>query len=150
MLLFVILLCIPVTVPKLFGHQIYNVISGSMEPEIPIGSLIYTSTATPESIQAGDIIAFYNYESSTPITHRVVENQADLNQFITKGDANEDKDREPIPYSNYIGKVTRHIPYLGNYFSLFTSVGGKMMVGCIIALSIFLHMLANAMEKKKK
>ena len=36
----VILLCIPVTLPKLFGYQIYDVVSGSMEPEIPVGSVI--------------------------------------------------------------------------------------------------------------
>ena len=35
------------TVPKIFGYEIYNVISGSMEPEIPVGSLILVAPSQP-------------------------------------------------------------------------------------------------------
>lgn len=54
----VIAVCIPITVPKLMGYEIYNVVSGSMEPEIPIGSAIYVKAAAPEDVQEGDVIAF--------------------------------------------------------------------------------------------
>lgn len=55
----VIAVCIPITVPKLMGYEIYNVVSGSMEPEIPIGSAIYVKAAAPEDVQEGDVIAFW-------------------------------------------------------------------------------------------
>ena len=40
-LLCVIILLIPMSTPRLFGYDMYNVVSGSMEPTIPEGSVIY-------------------------------------------------------------------------------------------------------------
>jgi signal peptidase I len=57
-LISVIAVCIPITVPKLTGYEIYNVVSGSMEPEIPVGSAIYVKAAAPEDVQEGEVIAF--------------------------------------------------------------------------------------------
>lgn len=57
-LISVIAVCIPITAPKLMGYEIYDVVSGSMEPEIPVGSVIYVKGAAPEDIQEGDVIAF--------------------------------------------------------------------------------------------
>ena len=150
LLVLVILFCVPITVPRILGHQIYHVISGSMEPAIPMGSLVYTAPIAPDEIKPGDVIAFYTKESPTAITHRVVEHLAESKEYITKGDANEKKDRDPIPYDNYIGKVTLHVPYFGYWFAIFTSSLGKIMAGAIIALCIFLHLIANSMEKKKE
>ena len=39
-LLSVIITCLPAAVPRLLGYEVYNVVSGSMQPEIPVGSLI--------------------------------------------------------------------------------------------------------------
>ena len=74
----VILLCVigaflPLTIPNLLGYQIYEVVSGSMEPEIPVGSVIYVKAAAPEEIGEGEIIAFMR--NSSVITHRVEENR---------------------------------------------------------------------------
>ena len=46
----VIVLCIPLTVPKFLGMDSYSVISGSMEPAIPTGSLVYSKYQEPETI----------------------------------------------------------------------------------------------------
>ncbi len=54
LLLAVIAVCIPLTLPKLFGYQAYTVISGSMEPEIPVGSLVYIQPSAPELTTKGD------------------------------------------------------------------------------------------------
>jgi len=43
-----VLICLPLTVPRLFGYHIYTVVSGSMEPAIPTGSLVYIREAAPE------------------------------------------------------------------------------------------------------
>lgn len=58
-LISVILVCIPVTVPKLMGYEIYDIVSGSMEPEIPVGSAVYVKAAAPEDVKEGDVIAFF-------------------------------------------------------------------------------------------
>ena len=83
-----ILACIPLTLPKAFGFQIYTVISGSMEPAIPTGSLVYVRHEEPDTIVKDDVIAFYsNNADGSIITHRVVSNSPAMGQFITKGDA---------------------------------------------------------------
>ena len=56
LLIVLILGCIPLTVPKAFGYNIYTVISGSMEPAIPVGSHVYVKYQEPETIQKKDFI----------------------------------------------------------------------------------------------
>ena len=87
MLLIVIALAVPLTVPGYLGYQVYNVVSGSMEPSIPIGSVIYVKTVDPVDITKGDVIAFQSGDSV--IMHRVVDNKIVEGTFVTKGDANE-------------------------------------------------------------
>ena len=48
----------PLTVPRTAGYQMYTVISGSMEPEIPTGGLVSVKTTAPSGIENGDVIAF--------------------------------------------------------------------------------------------
>ena len=82
-LLSVIASCLPVTVPRLMGYEIYNVVSGSMEPEIPIGSILYVEKIPPEEIREDDVIAFWSNDSV--IAHRVVKNKIVEGTFTTKG-----------------------------------------------------------------
>ena len=90
-------ICILITVTSLFGYEVYTVVSGSMEPAIPVGSAIYLQAAVPETVTSGDVIAFYRGRGV--VNHRVVENRTVSGEFITKGDANEENDMEPVPYS---------------------------------------------------
>lgn len=122
--------CVPLTVPRFFGHHIYSVISGSMEPAIPTGSLVYIRTMKPEEILEGDVIAFYGArDQASIITHRVVENRVLMGEFITKGDANRTEDMNPVPYGNFIGKVVRSVPGAGKAAELLTSPAGKAGAG---------------------
>lgn len=139
--------CLPLTVPRFFGYHIYSVISGSMEPAIPTGSLVYIREAKPEEVTEGDVIAFYGAaDSASIITHRVVENRVVMGEFITKGDANQAPDRNPIPYARLIGRVERSIPEAGKIAAVFTSVRGKILAGCAVAASVLLQALASLIE----
>ena len=113
-LILLILACLPLTLPRLAGYRLYTVVSGSMEPEIPVGSLVFVHDAAPEDMVEGDVIAFYGaVDSSAVITHRVLSNSITMGQFITKGDANEEQDVNPVPYDNFIGKVVYTFPSIG-------------------------------------
>ena len=75
-LILLILACLPLTLPRLAGYRLYTVISGSMEPEIPVDSLVLVRGADPVQMAEGDVIAFYGaHGSSAVITHRVVGNR---------------------------------------------------------------------------
>ena len=150
LLLLLILACLPLTVPRLFGYHIYSVVSGSMEPAIPTGSLVYVAEAEPGDVSEGEVIAFYGArDSASIITHRVVENRVVTGEFITRGDANQTSDMTPVPYDNVIGRVERSIPAVGRAAELFTSREGKILAGGVIAAAILLQLAAAWMEKRQ-
>lgn len=147
LLLVVILLCIPVTVPRLFGYQVYNVISGSMEPAIPTGSLVYVKSVEPGDVEAEDVIAFYSsVDSGAIITHRVVENHKVSGEFITKGDANKENDPLPVEYEELLGKVSLSVPFLGGILATLVTVYGKIAVGCMIAAAVIFFWIGSRFE----
>lgn len=157
----VIVVCIPVTVPKLIGYEIYDIVSGSMEPEIPVGSVVYVKAADPSEVQEGDVIAFWRgapaegdeetaeegIEEGAVVVHRVVLNQIVEGWFETKGDANTDVDMSHVPYGDLIGRVTYHIPLLGGVMGLLGSTVGKMYVICFAACGAMLNILAGRMRR---
>lgn len=150
LLVLLVVICLPLTLPKLFGYHIYSVVSGSMEPAIPVGSLVYIAEAEPGEVMAGEIVAFYGArDSASIITHRVVENRPMMGELITKGDANPENDMTPVPYENFIGKVVRQIPGAGKAAEAFTSTSGKALAGGVIAAAVILQLLAAAIGAGK-
>lgn len=150
-LVLIILLCIPLSVPRLFGYEVYNVISGSMEPTIPVGSLVYIKHMDATEIAVEDVIAFYSPNNpEATITHRVIEKDDSTREFITKGDANAQEDLAPIPYEYLVGRVELSLPYLGNILSGFVNGNGKMAVIGLVVLSVVLQIAAMYLPKGKK
>lgn len=146
-LLVVIVLCIPVTVPRFLGYQSYNIVSGSMEPEIPVGSLVYVKAAVPEEVAVGDVIAYTSGADGGVITHRVLENHADAREFVTKGDANDREDLAPVGYDRLTGKVEYHISGLGTVCALFGSASGKLSLLALVVLAVALRLLTVVLQK---
>lgn len=55
-----------------FGFGIDIVFSGSMEPELKVGSVVITRPVDSEDIEAGDVIAFRSPHNGTLMSHRVI------------------------------------------------------------------------------
>ncbi len=144
----IILLCIPVTIPHFLGFDIYNVISGSMEPKLPVGSIVYVKSADCEELVTGDIIAFNS--NGMTVTHRVVKNDTELKEIITKGDANVSEDPTPVKYGSVIGKIKLHLPLLGGFSEFFTSFMGKIYLMGILAACFVLMMIGGSLKDKNK
>ncbi len=85
--------------------------TGSMDPSIPRGSIIYT--LTQKNYKVGDVIAYR--DSIGRVTHRIKDTVfiGDTKYFITKGDANKINDDQLIPEENIYGKTVAAIPYFG-------------------------------------
>lgn len=150
LLILLVVLCLPLTLPRVMGYDIYTVVSGSMEPAIPTGSLVYIENAQPEEIKEGEVIAFYGArDSAAVITHRVVENNTLMGQFTTKGDANEKADVNPVEYEEFIGREVLAIPVLGRAAQLFTSTYGKIGAGIVILVALILHVIGGAVESSQ-
>ncbi len=119
-------------VPGLLRISSYYVVSGSMEPQIPVGSMIYLRQTDAEDLEAGDIIAFYS--NGIVVTHRVTDNDEEMRELHTKGDSNPLEDMQTVPYDNVIGKYLFHLPYFGYAGSFFSSLPGRfmlIMIGCV-------------------
>ena len=55
----VILVFLPLTVPRLFGYQIYGILTDSMEPNYPAGCVVYVKETDSAGIRVGDVITFH-------------------------------------------------------------------------------------------
>ena len=88
--------------PRLFSLKPYAVMSGSMEPAFPTGSIVYVQKADPLKIKVGDPITFY-LEKTATVTHRVVRIDSKQRLFYTKGDANNTEDISPVSFKNLVG-----------------------------------------------
>lgn len=149
LLIIIVVVSIPLTVPKMAGYQIYTVVTGSMEPKIPVGSLVYIKGVEPETVKEDEVIAFYGgRDSSAVITHRVVANSDIMGEFITKGDANKTKDMNPVPYDNYIGKVMLTIPVMGGLAQTFAGTAGRIATLSVFGLAVILLIAASMLERK--
>lgn len=143
-LLCVIAFCLPMTIARFKGHLVYNVVSGSMEPAIPVGSVIFVEPVEPETIQEGDVIAFRS--RGNIISHRVVSNYVVSGEFITKGDANQEEDMNPVKYGELVGKVFLHYPVIGHILFLYTSNVGKIYMLGFAACGAMLNILAGRLR----
>ena len=147
-LIILVLACLPLTLPRLAGYSLYSVISGSMEPEIPVGSLVLIHDADPVYVEKGDVIAFYGAaDSSAVITHRVVSNSPAMGEIITKGDANAERDMNPVDYENFIGKVEHVIPGLGAIAETMSGPAGRRAAGGMLALAAVFLAAGSLLER---
>ena len=98
-----------------FGISSYVIESGSMEPNIPTGSLVYVDhDIEAEKMAPNEVVAFKIDGANTKVcTHRIVANYIETHLIRTKGDSNKEVDPTPVPYSSIIGRVEFSIPYLG-------------------------------------
>lgn len=116
---------------RLFGFQVYGVLSGSMEPTYPTGSLIYVRRVDPSELKLRDVITF-QVSRSTIATHRIIEivtdpgNPASLS-FRTQGDANDSPDANLVSPGSIIGRVSFCIPYMGTLASYIQSPRGTVV-----------------------
>ncbi|MHA1242384.1 MAG: signal peptidase I [Promethearchaeota archaeon] len=126
------------------------VVSGSMEPQIHKGDLLFVMGREPENIKNGtiidkdgDIIVFnaqglWSYAPIEPIVHRVIEKYqiGDTWYFRTKGDANSMPDAAPVPEGRIIGVVVGGIPYIG-WVKIFLTDSG-LLIPLLVIISALL------------
>ena len=133
---------------RLVGLQVFNVVSGSMEPKYSVGDLIYVKDTDPDAIQVGDVITFVLNEDLVVATHRVVEVDAENRQFHTQGDANDTPDAAPVHFNNVIGVPVFSLPLLGYVSAYIQSPPGMYVaigVGVVLLAAVF---LPDLMHKK--
>jgi signal peptidase len=93
------------------------IVGQSMEPTIPLYSVIVVEPVDPASIRVGDVITFQQPdEPDRRVTHRVQKiehGKGGVLQFVTKGDNNEVRDPWRVTYEQQGYRVRTHVPHVG-------------------------------------
>ena|SRR4030067_2184060 len=151
------------------GLTFYTVVSGSMEPTIPVGSLIYSGKFSLDDLKKEDVITFTRTDengNSSVVTHRIDEvKKADITMFtpdkkeqkitkisfVTKGDANGSADQEEVLPNQILGKYEWGVPKLG-YVAIFaqTQTGFILLVVLPALILIIWEILSVIMHFKGK
>lgn len=116
------------------GVRLYYVQSGSMEPELPVGSLCIVTPCVVEELEVGDIIAFQN--GPMQVAHRIVSIQEE--SYQTKGDANRSPDPGVIRKEQVQGQVIARVPLLGYLIAFLKSKAGIVLLVLLAGLFLFL------------
>lgn len=143
--------------PSVFGYQMYVVLSGSMNPAFDTGSLVFVKPLDPQNIEQGDIITYSSSGGAEVLTtHRVVDVIRDGElKFVTRGDANNVNDPNPVLAPNVVGKVHGFVPYLGYLIGYAQTRNGLIALVFVPGLLVIIFELRNiikyisAMEKEK-
>lgn len=106
-----------IAVPRALGWQGVVVLSGSMEPSLPVGSIVLIEPVSdPSALKVGDVITFASpVNPGQQITHRIlaIVDGDDGLTFETKGDANVAADPDPVIVENLRGRARLQVPYVG-------------------------------------
>lgn len=110
-------IAVGVLIPRIGGATPYTILTSSMEPNYPPGTLVVVRPTPAEEIGVGDVVT-YQLKSGqrSVVTHRVtsVAYRADgERQFITKGDANDGVDQAPVLPVQVRGTLWYAVPKLG-------------------------------------
>ena len=104
-------------VPMVIGAQRYTIVSGSMEPGIPVGSLVVVQPRQIDDVGMGDVITFQLESGESAVaTHRVVgEGRTGDGErlLVTQGDANSTADSAPVQAAQLRGVLIYTVPLLG-------------------------------------
>ena len=153
----VVILALLLVGVRLFGMQVYTVLSGSMEPVYHTGSLIYVKDVDYRDLKEGDVITFM-LDEDTVATHRIVglvpdEEDPSVMRYRTKGDANDAEDGSLVHYKNVLGTPVFTIPKMGYVANYIQNPPGSYLTisgGAILMLLVFLPDLFGSDDKAEK
>jgi len=94
----------------------YVVASGSMEPTLKIGSIVFIQPVPIESLKMGNIITFASpTDSKNIVIHRIksINNVNKTLSFKTKGDNNNAEDVWNVSPMHIKGRYLASVPYVG-------------------------------------
>ena len=131
----------------LFGIRPYVVMSGSMEPAIQTGAVVFVDTKVKAPAYAvGDIIIFPRGDNT--VSHRIVGEEDDA--YITKGDANAMVDAYRLPKGEAGGRVLYSVPYAGYAIVALRSPTGIAAMVFFVLLYFIVTVLSDKLKLKEE
>mgnify|MGYP003275219625 FL=1 len=141
----------PNDVPDFMGYKPFIVLSGSMEPSIMTGDMVFVRETDENNLQVGDVIAYRS--GGAVITHRIVEvtTEGGEKRYITQGDANDSPDQNSVKPAEVEGIYRRRIAGAGNLAMFMqTTTGMILFVVCPLVLFILWDVIRRQLEGRKE
>lgn len=129
---------------EIFGIRSFVVLTGSMEPNLPVGSVVYTQKKS--DYKKGDVITFKT--SSTFVTHRIIQTLPE--GFKTKGDANNTVDSNIVSQKSIEGAQVYRVFNLGKLIMNLKTIPGFFIFIVIPALILIILELWNIKKEFEK
>ena len=144
-----------IAIPVFSGSTPMTVLTSSMEPTYPPGTLIIVKPIETADIRIGDPIT-YQIESGKPdvVTHRVtaIATTDGETTFTTQGDANAVADSKPVLPQQVRGTVWYAVPYIG-YVNTVVNGDNRAWIIPVIAVALFAYagwMLASGIAQSAR
>ena len=141
------------------GHSLFRVVTGSMEPTIPTGSVLIAREAPITEIEVDDIVCFRSTNPGSEgmiVTHRVMgvyDAPDGVRCLRTRGDNNPSMDPNPVTEANLIGLIIRYTGD-GNKMAGFISflTGDFGFLACVVlpVLLVAVWIFRDASKNLKK
>ncbi len=142
----------PAILTTTYGFGVSPILTGSMQPTANPGDIYLTRLAPSTALRVGDVIAVNNQSTGTYYSHRIAEvrDYNGLLRIVTKGDANDSVDRDPLIVSPYakVSLVVATVPYLGRPMVYMNTVQGRQAAASFLVLANILGLFAFIFRKK--
>ena len=147
-LVVVAIMVIARVIPAVTGGATFVVSGASMEPAIPIGSVVIATPVRADQLAPGDIVSVRVGDKQAVFTHRIVRlvDRQGGTWLETKGDANDEPDPSIIPATSVIGRVAATVPYAGYAVWLSSTVPGLVFVVAMAVLVLAGAWLLESLE----
>jgi signal peptidase I len=136
------LILVLVIIPRVTGSTPYTILTSSMVPVMPPGTIVVDRPEPFSAIRVGDVLT-YQIASGQPavVTHRVIgiNVEEDGSQTLTmKGDANPSPDVRHIISKQVRGVVWYSIPLIG-YIGAVGSADGRSVIARVIGGGLIVY-----------
>ena len=141
----------PDKVPDFLGYKPFIVLSGSMEPSIMTGDMVFVKETDPDSLKVGDVIAYKS--GSAVVTHSIVEVKSENGEtrYVTQGDANNAADQSLVKPADVEGIYQRRVAGAGNLAMFMqTTTGMILFVVCPLVLFVLWDVIRRQLESRKE
>ena len=145
-------LAVVIVIPRATHGAALTVLTGSMTPGIPVGSVVVIRPVDPATLDVGDVATYQVEEGEEAfITHRIVkihDGERGL-RFTFKGDANPGPDLEPIPAGAVRGEVWFHVPYLGGVRDALHGKGGVTLLAMLALFGYAISQVTAGLRERR-
>ncbi|TFD85989.1 signal peptidase I [Cryobacterium serini] len=140
LLLVVGLAVVLVVIPRATGATPLTVLTSSMEPGLPPGTLVIVRPVAAEALRLGDVVT-YQMESGDArvVTHRIISIASSSDgsrSFIVQGDNNSAPDDDPVLAEQIQGRLWYAVPYVG-YVNNAVNGANRAWIIPVLTIAVF-------------